>query len=68
MKLGLAEALGDEAEVRLATRENVERKQARTEMERDDSEDEMSEGEGDGVRNLDITIICWLHPQSNVYT
>ena len=40
------------SEVRLATRENVERKQARTEMERDDSEDEMSEGEGDGVRNL----------------
>lgn len=36
------------SEVRLATRENVERKQARTEMERDDSEDEMSEGEGDG--------------------
>ena len=40
------------SEVRLATRENVERKQARTEMERDDSEDEMSEGEGDGVRNF----------------
>ena len=35
------------SEVRAATRENVERKQARTEFERDDSDNELSEEEAD---------------------
>jgi len=42
------------SEVRAATRENVERKQARTELERDDSADELSDDEGNEAEDDDI--------------
>ena len=42
------------SEVRAATRENVERKQARTELERDDSADELSDDEGNDAEEDDI--------------
>ena len=42
------------SEVRAATRENVERKQARTEMERDDSDAELSDDEPVGDDEDDI--------------
>ena len=42
------------SEVRAATRENVERKQARTELERDDSGDELSDQEADAGEDDDI--------------
>merc|ERR1712088_343717 len=42
------------SEVRAATRENVERKQARTELERDDSADELSDDEGNDADDDDI--------------
>merc|ERR1712168_844117 len=41
------------SEVRTATRENVERKQARTEFERDDSDNELSEEEPEGGADED---------------
>ena len=42
------------SEVRSATRDNVERKQARTELERDDSADELSDDEGNDAEDDDI--------------